>query len=160
MMSRMCGMIRLAALLLVPLCFVNAEESSLKTMQMFNGRAWQEMPAGAKLIYLAAMFDGVVLKVIEKSKTDAEFDTEMNLEWTSGFFSQDYIKTLDTLYKEPENILIPIPLALKFYCTKRLKGTWSERTLPKCSARSGLPPGNQKLFFRRRPRPRSPEGPK
>jgi hypothetical protein len=87
---------------------------------MMNGRAWMILHEDAKTFYLGGLHDAMVAEaIVYFSSSD-----EVKKRWASGFTVGDYLKELDDLYKDRENLLLPVPAAMR-YCTDKLKG---ERT--------------------------------
>ena len=124
-MSRRMLRTGLLAVLLMP-CFGQGSGTvaDSDTFGMSNGRLWNQLPKGGKLVYLTGLRDSVVWKLQEKELSDEEYRKEVQQEWADRFTVGEYILVLDELYKQPENILIPIPMAMKLYCTAKLTGTW------------------------------------
>jgi hypothetical protein len=96
----------------------NPEETSLSEQRVTNGRAWNHWVNGFKTFYAMGILEEIKLNVYERAIPIAG-------EWAVGFTVGDYVKLLDDVYAQPENVIIPIPIALKYYCTVKLKG---ERT--------------------------------
>jgi hypothetical protein len=97
-----------------------------QTYGMWNGRLWNQLPKDGKTIYLNGFLDAVKWKVQEKALpgwSEEKYQKEEHEEWAARFSVGEYVQVLDELYKQPENILIPIPMAVKFYCTPKLTGT-------------------------------------
>jgi hypothetical protein len=106
------------------LCFFGGLAEPAVTAQMFNGRAWRTMDKSTKLFYVSGIRDQIALTVlIGVTSPNAE-----TLPWASGFNTGDYIDELDALYKNTENVRIPIPFAVH-YCTSKLKGGLTKEKL-------------------------------
>ena len=54
--------------------------------------------------------------------------SEVTEKWAERFVVGDYVKELDALYRQRENVLLPVPVAVD-YCTATFKGTSSKADL-------------------------------
>jgi len=119
----------LLAFVLLLTSFLCAQESSAKftTIQLMNGRAWQQFDDEAKIMYLSGVRDSLIyFSVTAQHQVDA--NELMQAKWAPGFIVGDYINELDAVYRSRENILIPIVNAMD-YCTVKLKGQTSRAEL-------------------------------
>jgi hypothetical protein len=88
---------------------------------MMTGRAWEALPEETKFSTSKASKD--VLGLAEHSLppgSEARHDLVENTQ-AKGFNSGDYVKKLDKLYAERENLNIVVPFAY-VYVTKKLRG--------------------------------------
>ena len=74
-----------------------------------NGRLWNSWPQPVKTFYLVGIRDGLVIA------------DGMGKEWPTGFVIGDYLKELNKLYGEGENVKIPIWTAFR-YVSLKLRG--------------------------------------
>ncbi len=106
------------------------EYSSIAGFEVLNGRMWVAAATNTKLAYLSAILDEIQLRAVEKAAEtiprpgidSVAVEDLIGNEWALGFALGDYQKTLDALYSEPENLLVPVVVAVKYYCTPKLKG--------------------------------------
>ena|ERR1035437_8912005 len=95
--------------------------SEMFTGGISNGRAWNVIPEEQKGTYLIAYRDYIYYRtVLDK--------TLNNTPWAKGFVVNDYVRELDALYKDTENVHIPIPFGFA-YCTKKLAGENTKKEL-------------------------------
>jgi hypothetical protein len=114
-------------LILVATCTlcVTAQESDPKfTGQMSNGRLWQELDKDEKLSYVAGAHDILISITLTKLTKP----TRENSNWAEGFTLIDYIKVIDEVYKDVENVRIPVPWVIGF-STQKLKGMLTKAEL-------------------------------
>lgn len=108
---------------------MGAERSPLLTLDMSNGRAWNGLKTESqKLVYVIGVLDEIKVTAWERaaakaSPTDTFVEIDKTaIDWAIGSTALDYVKVLDTLYLESDNLPIPVVLAIKRYCTPKLKG--------------------------------------
>jgi hypothetical protein len=101
-----------------------AQETENFSGQMLNGRGWQVLPELGKSVYVTAVHDVIVSAIVQSG----EVPSAENVKWAVGFNVGDYVNELNNLYKERENIRIPLPMALD-YCTQKLKGHSTKQDL-------------------------------
>jgi hypothetical protein len=85
---------------------------------MLNGRFWQDIGLEGKLGYLSAFMDFSTYNALTGWKNEKD---PSQYKWATGFVIIDYIKELDSLYSHPENLNIPVSMAIP-YCTVKLRG--------------------------------------
>ncbi len=101
-----------------------AAQESHSTKQMINGRAWLAMTDTAKTFYVSGVHDSIVAEgMVYLHPLE-----EVKKKWAERFTVGDHIEELNKLYKDRENILLPVPAALD-YCTEKLKGGKSKDEL-------------------------------
>jgi hypothetical protein len=100
-----------------------------------NGRFWEDAKDSQKLAYLAGFLDGVLWGSVEllsgqgdslENQKAAKGVRDAYL--ATGFLLSDYMKELNTLYADRENIRIPIGVAVR-YCAVKLGGTQTKAKL-------------------------------
>ena len=104
---------------------------SFGDLGLANGRLWNELrEPGDKVIYMQGLLDEIKLVAMRRvqkeaprdATVDAAYGIAMSDEWAKGFTIGDYVKILDGLYSQPENVIIPVAIAVRYYCAARLKG--------------------------------------
>ena len=112
--------------LLVLVCVSALAESTspIYTAGMLNGRAWESFPEPAKTVYVAGIQDSVLGNLLAAEETPRPDD----IPWANNFTVDDYVKELNVLYKDRENIRIPIVLAVR-YITTKLRGARTKDNL-------------------------------
>ena len=83
------------------------------------------MALSEKILYLTGVMDGMT---IGTSDLTTEQMAKLRKTWPSGFTVGDFITELETLYKDRENVRVPIPMALQ-YCALKLKGEATKEEL-------------------------------
>jgi hypothetical protein len=114
--------VALSALLFIGV--VQAQDGN--TSQMSNGRLWIELDQMQRVLYLGAFRDAYVLSKVRLDKDGSSCNCQ--IEWAARFTIGDFVKALDRFYDDPENVLIPIPLAF-LHLNERFKGVWTEEKL-------------------------------
>jgi hypothetical protein len=97
------------------------------TAGFFNGRAWEEMNTTEKVSFFMGFEQGVRVSSIAQQGADKSEDA-VNAYSAKGFTNGDYVKELDKLYADRENILISVRDAIR-YCTRKLGGTYTNAQL-------------------------------
>lgn len=92
---------------------------------MPTGRFWQLLPDMAKLMYVQGAKDGIVLASAVDLTLGSKILRQLDAQ---GFFPGDYVKELDMLYQDRENLPIPLPFAYQ-YCAQKLKGELTKQQL-------------------------------
>ena len=116
-------LLMISVLLAAPLCGQD------QTGQMSNGRVWEIFNDLAKTSYMSAIKDAVIYSAFTESIiTKQDIKNIVAEKWAIGFNVGDYIKELDLIYKDRENIRLPITIAVS-YCTMKLKGQSSKEEL-------------------------------
>ncbi len=92
------------------------------TGSLLNGRGWKALTRDERALYTSGIRDHImtalVLQHLPLNKVD----------WAKGFAISDYIKELDVLYQDGENIRIPVVLGID-YCTTKLRGQTTKKEL-------------------------------
>jgi hypothetical protein len=91
------------------------------TAGMLNGRGWQTLPTTIKQMYIAGIRDGMTLMTSELTTGSEAATNVVNEIWFKGFSGPDYLKELDKLYADGENVRIPVAMAIS-YCSVKLHG--------------------------------------
>ena len=111
-------MIRKALLLTILLLGVLYGQDEIdSTRLMCNGRMWRKMSVDHKLAYVMGIKDAWV----ESALASGDVTKFVENRWADRFTVKDYMKELDLIYRDGENIRLPIPAAI-WYCTAKLKG--------------------------------------
>jgi len=84
------------------------------------------MPDTTKLFYVQGIKDGLTIAAYSLPPEVRAAVIENTQ--TSGFYPGDYVKELDKLYTESENLNIMVPLAYQ-YVTTKLKGASTAQEL-------------------------------
>lgn len=87
------------------------------TGQMANGRLWQSITDHERTFYVSGIHDHILALTLMGDQKP----TEANAKWAPGFTIDDYVKELTLLYRDRENINIPVAYVFD-YCTVKLKG--------------------------------------
>ncbi len=92
-------------------------DDPMQTDQMANGRAWTGWDDGWKLTYLRGYLDLTIYSALQTS------DPKRYLleHWAYKAVIGDYEKELDALFRDGENLRLPVPMAVE-YCTIKLNG--------------------------------------
>jgi hypothetical protein len=94
---------------LAALCRGQADPDPAWTAQFPNGRFWNTSNEGQRLHYLTGV-------------RDAAFLSDRKTEWMAkGFTIGDYLKEIDKVFSEGENLNIPVVWVFR-YCTNKLNG--------------------------------------
>lgn len=104
-----------AAMLLPGQSDGNDQWRTLLTWGVANGRYWNQLLPVQKVHYVQGFMDGVAMAQSIDSAVNAPKSIPYGL--TNG----EIIKSLDRFFDTPENVQIPISLAL-FICRQRLDG--------------------------------------
>src|SRR5579863_9287344 len=103
-------------------------QDALMTDGELNGRWWEELGSGshAKEMYLAGFTEGVQVGAEEMNRLRGISNDDKVTEAISTYHAKastldDYIKELDKLYADRENIRIPVSAAI-LYCPIKLGG--------------------------------------
>src|SRR5260370_30065550 len=111
--------------LLTPLtvCVMPAQDDGgdMLTLGRVNGRGWQASAKTAKIYYLKVFFEGTALVRETSGITTDDDGAAQYTDTAKGFVIDDYMKELDKIYNERENIRIPAVLLL-VHCTKKFSG--------------------------------------
>jgi hypothetical protein len=107
-----------------------ADADIYHTSTLFNGRFWQTLDDKEKLIYVAACRDAIDMITTTEHAADGKDAIKNSVAslqiWVSGDFTiGDYGKALDSFYATPENVRVPIIMALR-YCTVKFNGMSSK----------------------------------
>jgi hypothetical protein len=88
---------------------------------MANGRAWRMMMNGQeRASYLMGYIDTVnAMTMMNHVTKGGDSIADMHDWYAFGFIVGDYLKELNLLYSNTENVRIPIPFALRF-CSAKL----------------------------------------
>ena len=97
-----------------------------KLDNLMTGRAWEALPDTVKLFYAVGMRDGLTMAAYSLPPDVRELMMENTQ--AKGFNPGDYVKELDRLYSERENLNIAVPLAYQ-YVTTKLKGASTAQQL-------------------------------
>jgi hypothetical protein len=108
---------------------------NILTFGLFNGRFWEQANVTQKQMFFLGFRNGLrtaardfLLRYDANGHLTYNDQARITLEaeegryYAQGFTMDDHIKELDKLYAERENILIPIPEAIR-YCVLKLHGT-------------------------------------
>jgi len=114
----MCKITWLASLLLLPVSLSHAQKSA--DVLVITGRGWEALTETAKLFYVQGIKDGILIAATYLDGEERE--RILGTTQAKGFFPGDYMKELDTLYRDRENLLIPVSIAYQ-YINLKLKGT-------------------------------------
>jgi len=95
------------------LCHGQADPNREFTGELPNGRFWNSSTELERLAYVAGIRDAFLL-------TDGQPEW-----WAKGFTIGDYVKDINKLFAEGENVNIPMMWAFR-YCTNKLKGEMSK----------------------------------
>src|SRR5260221_13383652 len=88
-----------------------AQEDDLHfTLGMTNGRGWILRGGRPGTYYISALRDAMFLAALELESKDR--DVFLTERWAEGFSVGDYKNELDLLYKDGENLRIPIVMAI------------------------------------------------
>jgi hypothetical protein len=101
------------------------DSSQNQTFGIWNGLWWTSMTITEKILYLTGVMDGIT---IGTSDLTTEQMAKLRKTWPTGFTGRDFINELEVLYKDRENIRLPIPMALQ-YCALKLKGETTKEEL-------------------------------
>lgn len=93
---------------------------------LLNGRAWETFPAAVKSMYVAGIKDSILAAAM------ASDSAPNKIAWAEHFTVDDYVKELNLLYVDRENIRIPVVFGVR-YLTQKFRG---DRT--KADLESGL----------------------
>ncbi len=88
------------------------------------------MEVTEKSWYLTAYLDLTVHSVLQIAgdKDSGQAAQYANDHWANKAVVGDYLRELDTLYKDGENAGLPIPMAFE-YCTQKLRGNLTKAEL-------------------------------
>lgn len=111
-------------LLVVMIGIVTAQEPNIFSAEMANGRLWVAMDTPTKTVYLTGLRDWMVFASFESGDQRKYLDEK----WAAHFNVGDYVKEMDLLYREGENVRIPLPFGVA-YCTVKLKGNLTKEEL-------------------------------
>jgi hypothetical protein len=92
---------------------------------LMTGRAWVAWPEFSKLTYILGAQDGLRLAA---AWYDPIYTGNTTFGIATGFLPGDYVKEMDTFYKDTENLTLPVGLAYS-YCNLKLKGTQTKEDL-------------------------------
>jgi len=107
----------LKRLLLVSTLALTCSAQDIVTTLMLNGRYWTNLSGQQRVAYLVGYHDAIIAaQVVDLRPTDEAFK-----QWAEHFDLTDHLHELDELYRQRENVLLPIPIALR-YCVKKLAG--------------------------------------
>jgi hypothetical protein len=118
-------------LLLLTLTCGSADLEDSKTSGFVNGRFWNQLQPMAKVVYLMAFQEGIMAgagTLDAKTKT-----TDQYVDPTAAKYGE-IVSGLDRLYKQPENINVPVFEALKVL-TMKIRGATKdeiENALSEC----------------------------
>ena len=97
------------------------------TFTTFNGRAWtKSMSLQQKLMYTQGIKEG--LQIATSYLDGEERKRVLEAVQAKGFSPRDYVKELDVLYQDGENLRIPITTAY-MWVNLKLKGEVSKQEL-------------------------------
>ena len=119
-------MFKLCCVLLVGTLCAFPQAPKSETVTNLTGRAWEAMPETAKLFYAQGMEDGLTLAAYSLPPEVRDLMVERTQ--AKGFNPGDYVKELDRLFAERENLNIALPIAYQ-YITTKLKGTSTPQEL-------------------------------
>ena len=117
----------LLGLLLTGAVFCSAQE--VITAQSFNGRAWETWTAASKLAYVSGIQDGIALGrhpfqgCPQYAATEKDYVVEK-------FTTIDVAREIDQVYKDRENIRVPVFLVFD-YVVQKLRGRTTKVDLEK-----------------------------
>jgi hypothetical protein len=136
---------RIGIVLVMFLSITHAQETSNntnphRTAGRMNGRAWRLMGNYDKRIYLEGYENGstamaVAMAVIKIHNANISAEVlfqvaeEQGLN-SGGFTMLDYLRELDVLYSDTENVNISVPDGIA-YCHKKLSGKYTKAELEK-----------------------------
>jgi hypothetical protein len=106
-----------------------AQVTEQTTVPLLTGRAWELMPEATKIAYLEGVRNGIVIAAnnMPDNLRKVGFTlVEDNL--AKRFTNDDYRNELDTLYRDRENVPIPVILGYQ-YVTVKLKGQTTKQEL-------------------------------
>lgn len=112
------------AVFLVGTISMGQDADSITTMEMNNGRLWSAQADGWKVAYLASYRDQTAYAAIQS----ADGLKYLSTHWANKAIVADYTRELDTLYRDGENLRLPLPMAIE-YCTLTLKGNLTKAQL-------------------------------
>lgn len=119
-------MLKICYALLVGTLCAFAQVPKSDNVRMMTGRLWETMPETTKLLYVQGIKDGLTIAAYSLPPEIRESITEHTQ--AKGFNPGDYLKELDKLFAERENLNIVVPLAYQ-YVTTKLKGTTTAQEL-------------------------------
>src|SRR5260370_11102372 len=112
------GGVSTLAFVLSCVCYGQQDFSRLTTNDSPNGRFWRITPATTKKVYLIGFSDGEMLAVAQiidevpsARKAGMKVASKISLH-DNRFTPDDYIKELDMLYTDTENVNISLPVAI------------------------------------------------
>jgi hypothetical protein len=109
--------------------FTQTSIQQMDTGQMSNGRAWEIFNEPERVAFLTAIKDQLLYDFFTSDNGIAQLRAaQLRANWAEGFTVGDYLNELNVLYKDRENIRIPIVMAFR-YCTQKLKGQSSKQEL-------------------------------
>lgn len=114
----------LASLLLLPVSLGQVQKPG--DVMAITGRAWEALTEMDKLLYVQGVKDGILIATtyLDGEERERIVDTTQ----AKGFFPGDYVKALDALYRDRENLPIPVLMAYN-YVNLKLKGTATKEEL-------------------------------
>lgn len=110
--------------MLLSLAVILAGES-LQADSGLNGRFWDSLNDSTKQGYVMGFWEGVKAGA---SGDIADQSATFNTFYAVGFTNGDFVKELDKLYANTQNVLIPIPDAIR-YCALKLGGAFTNAQL-------------------------------
>jgi hypothetical protein len=114
-----------AVLLFMLVSSLALSQDQKQSVFVMTGRLWLALPENSKLMYISGMQDGMMMAA---AWVDAVAQQKILSAKPSGFFPGDYMKELDALYKDTENLPLPLPVAYG-WCNLKLIGTLTKAEL-------------------------------
>jgi hypothetical protein len=74
------------------------------------------------------MKDALKLETALSNTEEGKANAMMDERWARKFTPKEYIAELDVIYKDRENVLIPIVMASR-YCTRKFSGVFTKQQL-------------------------------
>ena len=114
--------------LVMPNRLLSSPNDLTETALMSNGRGWNDWSETAKVFYVAAYRDTLIYLAIGLPGAADDTVKHFDAHWAKNAIVGDYVKELDVLYKDGENVRLPIPVAIR-YCTMKLEGELPKNVL-------------------------------
>lgn len=97
------------------------------TLGIPNGRVWKQLKHSERIEYVEALDEGVNLALAELDKCE-DHQKVVDGFARAGFTNEDRVAVMDAVYKDRENIRIPISAVFQF-SLKKLSGQFTKEEL-------------------------------
>jgi hypothetical protein len=128
MTIRTVSLLVVVVLLLLGQPLAAVADDDVMTGRYLNGRAWQLLDAGGKMVYVTAYQEGYGMALLnwlttaKGKQTGEEMERQERHYMADGAFTtDDIIQQLNTFFSEPSNLSLPVPFA-HMYVIRKFRG--------------------------------------